>query len=143
LTFFVDRSLGGRTVPTALRDAGFDVIAHDDTFTPETDDQTWLAHVGRHHWIVLMRDDRIRYRHEEREALVAAVVCAFVLTDGNATGEELAAQLVERAADIIRFHTKYAGPYIVGVYREPPFLRRLYPTRRPGRRQWRRRGRDG
>jgi hypothetical protein len=38
LTFFVDRSLGGRMVPAALRDAGFEVVAHDDIFTPETDD---------------------------------------------------------------------------------------------------------
>jgi len=34
-------------------------------------DETWLADAGRNHWIVLMKDDRIRYRPAELQALAA------------------------------------------------------------------------
>lgn len=37
------------------------------------DDETWLADAGRNHWIVLMKDDRIRYRPAELQAPVAPV----------------------------------------------------------------------
>jgi hypothetical protein len=34
VVFFVDASLGRRIVPVALREAGFEVVAHDDRFPP-------------------------------------------------------------------------------------------------------------
>lgn len=35
------------------------------------DAETWHADAGRNHWIVLMKDDRIRYRPAELQALAA------------------------------------------------------------------------
>jgi hypothetical protein len=61
LTFFVDRSLGRRIVPAALRDAGFAVVTHDEMFSDDTSDEEWLAEAGARGWVVLMKDDRIRY----------------------------------------------------------------------------------
>jgi hypothetical protein len=46
LTFFVDRSLGRWAVPSALRTAGFEVVAHDDVFRADTADDVWLAEAG-------------------------------------------------------------------------------------------------
>lgn len=66
MTFFVDRSLGRRAVPSALRQAGFDVVVHDDVFAADTDDEIWLREAGVKGWIVLVKDDRIRYRPRER-----------------------------------------------------------------------------
>lgn len=59
-TFFVDRSLGARDVPEALRSAGVLVEVHDDHFAPDTPDIVWLAEVGARGWIVLTKDSRIR-----------------------------------------------------------------------------------
>jgi hypothetical protein len=127
LTFFVDRSLGRRIVPAALRGAGFAVVTHDEMFSDDTSDEEWLAEAGAHGWVVLMKDDRIRYNPRERAALEAAAVRAFVLAAGNITGEDQAWLLVARAEAITRFSERHPGPYVVGVYQVRPFLRPLYP----------------
>jgi predicted nuclease of predicted toxin-antitoxin system len=144
LTFFVDRSLGRRIVPSALRDAGYDVVVHDDIFAANADDEIWLAEAGRRGWIVLMKDDRIRYRPRERAALEAAGVQAFALTNANMTGEQQAHLLRTHATRIQRFCTEHPGPFVVGVYQERPFLRPLHSQRGPrGQRcAARRRGRE-
>jgi uncharacterized protein with PIN domain len=142
LTFFVDRSLGRWAVPSALRAAGFEVVAHDDVFAADTDDDIWLAEAGAQGWIVLMKDDRIRYRPRERAALEAARVQAFALTSANLTGEQQAHLLTTHANRIEQFCADHSGPFVVGVYQERPFLRRLYPRRglRPRRGKGRPRG---
>jgi PIN like domain len=143
LTFFVDRSLGRWVVPSALRDAGFAVVIHDDVFVANTDDDVWLAEAGARGWIVLMKDDRIRYRPRERAALEAARVQAFALTAATMTGEEQAHLLRTHAVRIEQFCAEYHGPFVVGVYWERPFLRRLYPQRGLRRRRGKGRPRGG
>ncbi|HEY8114126.1 MAG TPA: hypothetical protein VII16_14930 [Actinomycetes bacterium] len=143
MTFFVDRSLGRRIVPSALRDAGYDVAIHDDIFAADAHDEVWLAEAGRRGWIVLMKDDRIRYRPRERAALEAAGVQAFALTNANMTGEEQAHLLRTHATRIERLCAERPGPFVVGVYRERPFLRPLYPQRTLRRRRRRSRKRGG
>jgi hypothetical protein len=39
LVFFIDRSLGRRVIPNALRDAGARVEVHDDHFSQDAQDQ--------------------------------------------------------------------------------------------------------
>jgi hypothetical protein len=43
------------------------VIAHDDVLARDTDDVVWLRQAGRRRWVVLMKDDRIRYRPGSNE----------------------------------------------------------------------------
>ena len=50
LVFFVDRSLGKRDVPEALRRAGETVEIHDDHFAPDAKDADWLSVVGTRGW---------------------------------------------------------------------------------------------
>ena len=47
LVFFVDRSLGRRGIPDALRSAGAQIELHDDHFPQDAQDQTWLAEAGK------------------------------------------------------------------------------------------------
>jgi len=85
--FFVDPSLGRHQVPSLLRAAGFELqtlaevygIPQDETVA----DVDWLALAGGRGWPVLMKDDRIRYRPSERNALIEHRVQAFCLTGGN------------------------------------------------------------
>jgi len=51
-------------------------------------DEVWLATAGAQGWIVLMRDQRVRHRTLEIQALRAAKVAAFVLTAGQATAQD-------------------------------------------------------
>jgi hypothetical protein len=88
LVFFVDRSLGRKIIPGALRQAGEEVRVHDDYFQQDAKDEVWLADVGKRGWIVLTKDKNIRYRPVELQALLLAKVRAFVLTArGDLTGE--------------------------------------------------------
>lgn len=59
--FFIDRSLGKKIVAQALRDIGETVEIHDDHFAPDAKYEDWLVEVGKRGWIVLTKDDRIRY----------------------------------------------------------------------------------
>ena len=89
--FFIDRSLGKKIVAQALRDIGETVEIHDDHFAPDAKDEDWLVEVGKRGWIVLTKDDRIRYRATERTALASARVRAFVLTSSQLQGTVLIA----------------------------------------------------
>lgn len=87
-------------------------------------DVEWLTDAGRRDWIVLTKDDRIRRRPAERDALMAASVRAFCLTNANLRGAEQTDRFVTNRDRILRQATK-SGPYIYGVYADG--LRRLLP----------------
>jgi hypothetical protein len=60
--FFVDRSLGIEPLRSILRKAGVRVEIHDDHFKRDEDDQVWLVEVSARAWVVLTKDQRLRYR---------------------------------------------------------------------------------
>jgi hypothetical protein len=92
--FFVDRSLGAVQVPQLLREAGWILTTLVEHYEKPTDesvaDVEWLGLCGEHGWPVLMKDEKIRYRTAEREALVEAGVTAFCLGSGNLRSAEMA-----------------------------------------------------
>jgi hypothetical protein len=117
LVFFIDRSLGRRIVAQGLRKVGEIVEIHDDHFAPDAKDEDWLVEVGKRGWIVLTKDDRIRYRVTERTALASANVRAFVLTSGQLQGTEMAAAFVKALPRINRLVANHAPPFIGRVSR--------------------------
>ena len=64
-------------------------------------DEVWLEDVGRRGWVVLMKDDAIRRRPAEREALIASAVRAFCLTNAQLRGAEQAERLVRNRHRIL------------------------------------------
>lgn len=48
----------------------------------------WLDAVGKKGWVVFSKDEAIRHRQNERDALIKAKVRAFFLTGGSATAED-------------------------------------------------------
>lgn len=70
LTYFLDRSLGRFKLATALRQAGLRVEVHDDYFQQDATDEEWLAGVGQRGWIVLTKDEKIRYHVESYARLL-------------------------------------------------------------------------
>lgn len=42
LVFFIDRSLGKKTIADALKQEGAKVHVHDDLFPADTEDERWL-----------------------------------------------------------------------------------------------------
>lgn len=89
--FFVDRSLG-KSIVEALRATGLTVHSMADVYGEERAqrlrDEVWLRDAGRRDWIVLTKDDAIRRRPAERDALTDAAVKAFCLTTAQLRGAE-------------------------------------------------------
>ncbi len=126
--FFIDRSLGRKVVADALRACGLTVHTMASVYGEETAqslrDEVWLRDAGERGWIVLMKDDAIRRRPAEREALIDAGVRAFCLTNAQLRGAEQAARFVENRHRILR-QARKPGPYIYGVYERR--IQRLWP----------------
>jgi aryl-alcohol dehydrogenase-like predicted oxidoreductase len=125
--FFVDRSLG-KSIVEALRDAGLTVHSMADVYgekrAQRLADEVWLRDAGENDWIVLTKDDAIRRRPAERDALTEAEVRAFCLTSAQLRGTEQIERFINNRKRILR-QARSAGPYIYGVYESG--LKRLWP----------------
>lgn len=107
--FFIDRNLGTRVLPGALRAAGWDVVTLAEAFGEQagqaTRDEEWLEYAGRENLAVLMKDKHIRYRSAETAALVSHGVAAFCLSKGSLDGEQQAALFLQHEARIMDLAT--------------------------------------
>ncbi|HEY1618942.1 MAG TPA: hypothetical protein VGG25_15070, partial [Streptosporangiaceae bacterium] len=75
-------------------------------------------------WIVLCKDDRIRRRPAERDALIQGKVRVFCLTNANLAFADQAAYFMTNRHRIIQTAVK-PGPYLYGVYRDG--IKKLWP----------------
>lgn len=117
LEFFLDRSLGGRVVAEALRQAGQTVHVHDEHFPQDAKDVEWLTVAGRRGWIVLTKDERIRYRAIEQRALMQSRVGAFIVTARGLSGSDTATICVNGLPRICRLAAKSPRPFIATISR--------------------------
>jgi predicted nuclease of predicted toxin-antitoxin system len=116
LTFFLDRQLGRYKMAGALRKAGLNIEIHDDHFPQNAEDTEWLTAAGKRNWIVVTRDERIRYRVAERQAIRRAKVRAFVLAAQGHLRAEMLAEIFLKALPKIRRTVKQ---------RKPPFIAKI------------------
>jgi uncharacterized protein with PIN domain len=116
LTFFLDRQLGRYKMAGALRKAGLNIEIHDDHFPQNAEDTEWLTAAGKRNWIVVTRDERIRYRVAERQAIRRAKVRAFVLAAQGDLRAEMLAEIFLKALPKIRRTVKQ---------RKPPFIAKI------------------
>jgi hypothetical protein len=126
--FFVDRSLG-KSVVEGLRAAGLTVRSMADVYGDQRaqnlPDEVWLRDAGEKGWIVLTKDDAIRRRPAERDALIGAAVRVLCLTTAQLRGVEQTERFVQNRHRILRQGRK-PGPYIYAVYEKG--LKRLWPV---------------
>ena len=113
--FFVDRSLGVDPIRAELINAGLVVEIHDEHFDREEEDRVWLQIVGERGWVVLTKDQRLRYRPLEIAALHASNARVFVLTAGNLRGSEIAAVFVSALPRICKILHSRSGPFVARV----------------------------
>ncbi|MGD9735058.1 MAG: hypothetical protein AB7V58_05535 [Solirubrobacterales bacterium] len=124
---FIDRSLG-KSIVEGLRDTGLTVHSMADIYGEKRAqllaDEVWLRDAGKNDWIVLTKDDAIRRRPAERDALTKAAVRVFCLTNRNLRGAEQTKRFASNRHRILR-QARNPGPYIYGVYEKS--LKRLWP----------------
>jgi predicted nuclease of predicted toxin-antitoxin system len=110
--FFIDRSLGVEPIRTELINSGLTVEIHDDHFARDEQDRVWLKIVGERGWVVLTKDQRLRYRPLEISALRASNARVFVLTAGNLRGSEIAAAFLAALPRMFRILRSTPGPFL-------------------------------
>jgi hypothetical protein len=113
--FFVDRSLGTEPIRSELVKAGFIVETHDDHFARDEEDRVWLRVVGERQWVVLTKDQRLRYRPWEIAALRASKARVFVLTAGNLRGIEIAAAFRAALSKVRKVLHSSPGPFVARI----------------------------
>lgn len=121
-TLFVDRSLGARTVPVALRQAGATVETLGDHFRDTTPDDEWVPAVTARGWVILTKDVRIGFNELERLAVGSSRARMFVLVSAQLTGADQAAAFVA-ALGAIRARASMPGPFIDKVHRDGRVVR--------------------
>lgn len=116
--YFTDRDLGKR-FGEILKAGGLTVERHADHFAPDATDEAWLAEVGRRGWVALTHDQRIRYKPNERDAVIRHGVALLVIV-GKAAFPELAHAFVATISRIEQFLATHQPPFIAKVYRPAP-----------------------
>lgn len=130
-TFFLDRNLGNKIVCRALREAGVTVEVHSDHF-PETeeDDTGWIADVAERGWVILTKDNQIRYNESERDVVDTSKARIFILNSSRMNGNEMADFFVEKLAEIESLAGTQAPPFIATISHEGMHI--VFPNQRPG-----------
>lgn len=116
--YFTDRDLGKR-FGEILRSGGLTVERHADHFAPDTPDEAWLEAVGKRGWIALTHDKRIRYKPNERDAVMRHRVGLLVIV-GAAPFPELARAFLATLPRVENFLAGQKPPFIAKVYRPSP-----------------------
>ena len=111
LEYFVDRSLGRRKVPSALRGAGRTVHVHDDHFAPDAEDTVWLPEVARRGWVILTKDRSIGRKRNELAAIKLVGARVFALTAAQITAAEATERFVAALDQIERIVASTPGPF--------------------------------
>jgi PIN domain-containing protein len=78
-----------------------------------------LAEVGKRGWIALTHDRRIRYKPNERDAVMRHGVALLIIV-GSAPFAELAHAFVATVPRIEQFLASHQAPFIAKVYRPTP-----------------------
>jgi hypothetical protein len=117
LVFFIDRSLGQKVIASRLRQCGVQVEIHDDHFPQNAPDEDWISEVGKRGWVVLTKDDRIRYRPAALDAYRRHKVRVFVFGSGEMKAQEMADAFVKALPKISRFAIKKTAPFFARISR--------------------------
>ena len=126
--FFLDRSLGRKAVPEALRADGWDVITLAEHYGMPADEQVadtdWIKEAAKRGWPILMKDKRIRHRPAEIAAVTEHKARCFVITRGGLPSPDMAQRFITNKAAILTAAAE-PGPYIYSVQMDR--ISRLYP----------------
>jgi hypothetical protein len=126
--FFIDRSLGRKLLPDALRAAGYTVHTMWSVYGPDAEqriaDVQWVTEGTEKGWVLLSKDDKMRRRSVELTAIEAAGARVFLLTNQQLASADQNAIFLDNIHRIIRLARK-PGPYVYGVYRNR--VERLWP----------------
>lgn len=112
VVLYIDESIYSRKLIDALISQGAKVKSVGTDVAFGSSDEVWLKACGEQGWCALTRDQRIRYRHLEKEALKEFSVGAFTFTGGQATGEQIVQVVLGMLPQILNKASSTAKPFL-------------------------------
>ena len=109
--------MGQKIIAEKLRQSGVQVQIHDAHFPQSAPDEDWISEVGRPGWVVLPKDDRIRYRPAALDAYRRHKVRVFIFGSGEMKAQEMAEAFVRALPKISRFALKKPAPFFARITR--------------------------
>lgn len=107
--------MGVEPIRSVLAAKGLAVEIHDDHFKRDEEDSVWLTKAGQQGWVVLTKDQRLRYRPLEIAALRSSGARVFILVAGNLRGAEIASVFVRALPAMRRILEAHQGPFIARI----------------------------
>lgn len=104
-----------RPILEALEERNIRHESHLSYWPRGTPDAKWLPEVGKKGWILLTRDQHIRYNALEHKQVVRAKVREFVITGGNLNKYELAQVLIKAIPAMRNLCAKQEPPFIATI----------------------------
>jgi hypothetical protein len=103
-------------MPVALA-AGARVDLHTTHFPRETKDPVWMPIAAERHWAVISCDVSVKRRPAEKDILMNAGVCMYILR-GTLNGDQIRDALVKALPTICRKHRQLVPPVICHISRD-------------------------
>jgi hypothetical protein len=114
-TLFLDENVDFDDVAQALNSAGVRYQRHRDHFKSGVDDETLLASVGKHRWILLTTDQRQRSRQIEKIQILRHRIRQFVFTSGNLSKATMVAALRRGRPKMKQLCSSNPGPFSASI----------------------------
>lgn len=111
-----------------MRAAGYDVKVLAEEFGSGTPDPIWLPIATERQWILIGKDDRWRYRAEEKEILIRAKARAFIFVSKSATREEIAEAIMRALPRMAELIASEPAPFIARILLSG-YVGLIYPER--------------
>ena len=120
---FVDGSMP-RSVADELKNIGKDAKAKRELFVDGTEDTVWLKAVGENGWLAITRDEYIRRRPGEKQAIIDHGVGCFIFTYRNSLKKaEIVALVLQYIEEMERVFATTRRPFIYTVAMDGQFRR--------------------
>lgn len=110
--FYVDESIFSKALVAELVAARITFDRVGVTVPFGASDDLWPSHCGRHSYLALTRDQRIRYRPLEKQALIDYGVACFTFTQGQATAIQCATRIVALAPRMVAIAASQPRPFL-------------------------------
>jgi hypothetical protein len=114
-TYFLDESISGKTLIAAMREAGHDVRVLAEEFGSGTPDREWLPAATGNGWVLIGKDDRWRYRAEEKDILIRANARVFIFVSKTATRQQIADAIMTALPKMAHIVATQPPPFIARI----------------------------
>jgi hypothetical protein len=119
LRFFLDRGLGARIVPQALRQAGWTLETMDERYgkadSQKINDTKWIEEAALAGDVLLCKDLAIAHNLLEAQVVYMTSARVFALSNASLTGPAMAKWYADNEARIIAAALRAHGPYVMSV----------------------------